>query len=555
MATESQILEAKKELARRELARREAAAAAPPQMSPRERLAQSLARVQENFDTGIDVAKTFGSPILAEPIAGLAGIATQNILNPIPSPQERAENVAATREALTYEPQTPEGQELASGVSERLKPFMDLVNSIRQKTGDYVYDKTGSPLAAGIASAAPDAAAEALGIGAGYRIGKAAARMRDAPGEIEVSKTLKEAAPTQQQLREQSTRHFTEIDDMGVTINNSEFSSLVERAEAAMKAKGGSPRVTAEAWGALEEMRDTLKKLDEGEPIPLSELEELREIANVAADTPTQPKKQAVALAVVDEIDDFIESATPKQFNMPEGVNPNEVGVKYRQARQQWGRYRRSQMLDKALDAATRQASGFENGVAIQFRQILNNPRKKKFFKPEELAAMSDVVERKSGAGIARALGKLGVDFGGGNNALLAFLTGVGTYGVTENVFAALSIVGASSTARKLAERLTLRNAKFADQLIRAGVDGRKITQAYMMNTPKNMRSADELSLLLMNENIDLSGVARSDLEKAAANLALERRAELAGAMSSGTATGNTQQQRKPPPQLQLVAP
>lgn len=511
-------------------------------------------KIRGLLTTGTDVATTVVGNLITSPLPGLAGIADnfrpskQYMQDPRAAiqsgnmvhettPNERAQTVSAIRDMVTFEPSTKGGREAMQKVGEFVQPLAEGMENASNQMGEHYRDLTGSDKVGAVASAIPAAVAEAIPLLAATKGARVAGGVKRVPMERKITKSINEAAPDQTTLRANADNLFQEIDDMGVTINRDSFAELVAKAEESAKSKGGSPRVTTEAWGALDDMKETLKKIDEGQPIPLSELEELREIASVAADTPGQAKKQAVALAIVNEIDDFIDNASPRQFNMPEGANSNAVGVKYKQARENWGRYRKSQMLDKAVSKAELQASGFENGIRIQFRQILNSEKRSRYFNDSELAAMKSVVDGTAGANILKALGKAGIDFGGGNNALLAMLTGMGTYGVTDNALWAFGVVGASSAAKKLAERLTVSNAALANQVVRAGKDARKITEAYLRNTPKAQRSADELSLLLMDKNIDLSVLGKQKLLEDAAKLATERRLQLTGALATGEAS------------------
>ena len=76
---------------------------------------------------------------------------------------------------------------------------------------------------------------------------------------------------------------------------------------------------------------------------------------------------------------------------------------------------------------------------------------------------------------------------------------------------------------------MTANNSRFADEFIRAGKDARKITAAYIDNVPKAQRSAQELSELLMDPDIDLSKVS-TPLGREAASIAQEG----SGALGAG---------------------
>jgi hypothetical protein len=485
-------------------------------------------KIAKGLNVAGDVAGTALTGMVAEVPAGLAAIGTQNILNPNPTWRERANNAETVRGALTMQPRTPEGQQVLQSVAEFIEPGTEMWKALERHLGDTAYDVTESPVFAGIVESLPFAVLEMLGLGLGKGAGTALARQPVKSMDRQITKSLDEAAPTKDALKSQSTQHFRELDAMNVTVNGDVYAGLVDSIEQKLVKGGMDKRVTPEVANVLEAMRETQAS---GKPITLSEIEVLREIANNAVD-PLNKNKARLGMMVINDIDDFLEGVKPEQLNLPPGKLPGEIGVKYRQARDQWGRYRRAELLDKAVSKAEVQASGLENGLRIQFRQILNNERKSKFFTDAELAAMRQVEQGTGGANLFKALGKAGIDFGGKNNALLAMLAGGGAWAASGNPILGLSIVAGSSIAKKLAERLTARNAAFANQVVRAGSDARKITEVYIRNTPKAQRSAEELSLILMNKNIDLKPLNRYRMEAEASKLAMQNRAELAAILA-----------------------
>jgi len=239
------------------------------------------------------------------------------------------------------------------------------------------------------------------------------------------------------------------------------------------------------------------------------------------------------------KIDNFLEDLEPGQLETG-GANANRVGVLYRNARKEWGQYRRSEMLDKAIGSASYARSGFENGLRQEFTNILKGIEKGKIhgFKDHEIAAMQRVADGTAGSNAAREIGKMGLATGKlGNNWLGAFFTGATAFqfgGLPASIAAVLT----GTAFKKLALRLTKGNADFAQQVIRAGDNAKDITEAYIRFTPKAQRSADELSLLLMHKDIDLAPLNRFRLEAQAAEMALKHRTQLIGALAGGSGTG-----------------
>ncbi|MCP3999403.1 MAG: hypothetical protein GY727_00615 [Gammaproteobacteria bacterium] len=110
----------------------------------------------------LETIGTVGSSMIAEPIAGLAGIAQS--INPFADEGAGAQAVQATREALTYEPRTEEGKEQLQSVGEALSPVGEVLEGVERGLGETVLEKTGSPELAAIAHSLPTAVLEAIGI-------------------------------------------------------------------------------------------------------------------------------------------------------------------------------------------------------------------------------------------------------------------------------------------------------------------------------------------------------------------------------------------------------
>ena len=106
-------------------------------------------------------------------------------------------------------------------------------------------------------------------------------------------------------------------------------------------------------------------------------------------------------------------------------------------------------------------------------------------------------------------------------------------------------IIGAVS--RSLAEKLTLNNARFADQVIRAGKNARKITAAYLDNTAPKARSAEELSQLLIRQDIDLNKLPKNKFNNEARKSALMYREKLKN-LTAAAAAGAAKPEAKIPP-------
>ena len=105
----------------------------------------------------VEPLATIGTGIIAEPIAGLSGLAALPFTD-----KPVVQNV---REALTYNPKTESGQKNIQALGNFLKPLGDAMEAIEQGSGDFGYD-LGGPITGAIFSALPAAALEVLGLAA-----------------------------------------------------------------------------------------------------------------------------------------------------------------------------------------------------------------------------------------------------------------------------------------------------------------------------------------------------------------------------------------------------
>lgn len=506
------------------------------------------------IDKGIGVgeaALTLGSSIVAEPLSGLSGIANMaqenlseglerqgldtaaEFVKPDISAAQAVEN---TRQDLTYQPRTQEGQENLQTIGDTLQPIGEAFSKAESLLGDAVFDATGSPALAAAATTIPTLATEVLGIAAGKGMTRMAQRTKKAREAGQIARDINNALPSKDQLLDTSRGIFKEIDDTGAVLKSDPFDNMVSRLEKLAESKGIDADITPMSAKALQRLQDA-----EGRQLTLIELDNLREVAKNAISA--GGKDGVIAMGFVDEIDDLLNSVTSKSFAA--GDNVADIGKKYGVARDLWGRAKRSDMLEEAFEKARNQASGFENGVRTQFRQILNNKNKRKFFKPDEITAMNRVVRGDKAENFARLIGRFGFSEGGAHNVLTS-MSGVGAGAAVGGVPGAMVVPLVGQVSRKLAQRMTVKNAEFADAVIRSGKDAKKIANAYRKFTPVKERSAAELSELLMKNDINLKAIKGDELLRKSAELASQRRAATAGA---GTVTAaqslDTQQQEQ----------
>lgn len=109
----------------------------------------------------LEPAATIASGIIAEPLAGVAGVVQS--LNPFADQGAGARAVEATREALTFQPRTEAGREGLQALGSVLEPVTSAIESAETTLGDIGFDVAG-PIGGAIGKTIPTAVLTALGV-------------------------------------------------------------------------------------------------------------------------------------------------------------------------------------------------------------------------------------------------------------------------------------------------------------------------------------------------------------------------------------------------------
>jgi hypothetical protein len=474
----------------------------------------------------IDSAAALASGIIAEPLAGIAGIG--QALNPFEDEGAGARAVKSVKEALTFKPRTEAGKSQQGSIGEKLAPVGKALSDTEKFLGNSTLELTGSPALAAVAHSLPTAALELLGI-KGKSLTKSVK-----PSSKQVKKALVESAPEVNQLKDASRKVYDEIDASGVRIKKQSFDTLINKIEQVTKKKGLDPRTTPLASGGL----DTLKK-SKGVDQTLGELDKLREVAsNVAADL--NPRQKALGNIMIAEIDDFLGNMKASDTLRGTDTAAN-TGKKFNAARKLWGRARRSELITQALKEAENSASGIENGIRKELNKITRSKKLSKFFPKNELSAMNDVIKGDVKQNMAKLVGRFGLSNSRSNNILSA-LGGIGGGGVVGGGIGAFVVPAIGTVSKQIAKKLTTNKANFVDTIVRAGSDGDKIARAYLTSVPKANRKVSDLADLLTDPNVNISVL--EDIANKTVQDALEiAKGKRAINLASGAVAGSVSQQ------------
>lgn len=290
-------------------------------------------------------------------------------------------------------------------------------------------------------------------VGAGLpAVGAAVGRGVDA---IRNSRAMREAsrlAPSMDDIRAAATRLYDQADT--AVMPRSGLTATAQQVQDDAARMAMDPMLTPTAARVVDNVTDAATAPDPN--ISFRELDILRRQAGIAAGDITNRPQAAIGAQVQDAIDTFIENTDP------------QTSAVLKEARDLWGRLRRSEIVERAIENAGRQASGFENGIRIQFRQILNNPRVARSFTQAERDAMEQVIRGTPLGNAMRWLGKLGVGLTQNTNAVGATL-GAGVGAALGGPIGAVALPAVATAARKGAEITTQRAAENLVPLIASG--------------------------------------------------------------------------------------
>ena len=318
------------------------------------------------------------------------------------------------------------------------------------------------------------------------------------------SKILTKSAPTIDKIKETARGIYKTLDDSGMSVPAKSFDNLADDIAATLKKEGADDILTPKAVRVANRLIE-----DKGTPKTLTELDTLRKIARSAAESQDLSEARLGQIAI-QKIDDYMDNIGG------EFIQDKTAGEAYRAARGLWQRAKKAELLETAVTNARDQASGFENGIRTQYRQLLKkiNTGKVKGFTNDEVEAIRKTVNGTRAGNIARFLGKFGVMDGVTSRSLTTLsgaglAGGVGTIagGTATGGIAAAAVPAIGQVSGALAQRMTLNNAKMAQNIVKAGKNWNAIANIYAKNTPKAQQSAAELAELFLANKIPVDSI------------------------------------------------
>lgn len=277
------------------------------------------------------------------------------------------------------------------------------------------------------------------------------------PAPVRPNVKLREV-PTNQEIRSQAGRAFKEADDAGVVYSGNAVKQLRENVLADLEEVGFDadlhPRVNA-----------VLKRLDvrsDANPdgnLTLKGSEILRRVAMNAAKSP-EKQERMLAWKVIDRIGEFQRTDNPGDVLMGDAKRGAQALAN---ARELWARMSASEIVDLAIETASRRASktgsgaNIDNTIRQNVDKILGRDGKPRGFTKDEIAVMQEIVDGTPLRNALRLFGKAsptGVVSGGFG---LGAVATAGPAGLMVPIMGFLSKIGADSLTKSAARDLSAR--------------------------------------------------------------------------------------------------
>ena len=345
---------------------------------------------------------------------------------------------------------------------------------------------------------------------------------------IRNSKFVQDVAPSVEALKNRASQLYRELDEAGVVVKKSYVQNLSNKVLNRAKKEGFRERMHPKVAAALEDFAP--------ENIGNKTLEDLMEyrvvMRNAAASN--EPSEQRIGQILKDEIDDTLDELT--SLNVVAG-NAKGVGPKLSEARSLWHRAKKSDQVAQLMELARLAGVGEEQGIRQEFRRQLKRIAKgqDKGWTQVEIDALQKVADGTKTSNIIKAMGKFGVLDTNDPRAMMATLGGIAGGTIVGDTTGAILVPLIGQVSRKTALKLTQKNARLADTVVRAGKDGRKIAIEYMRQIPRKDWDAEELSEIMLTRKVPASTL--KTMSEKGIKPARELAKKVVGLMSAGSLT------------------
>lgn len=284
--------------------------------------------------------------------------------------------------------------------------------------------------------------------------------------------------PTAAQIKESAGYQELKPVMQQAKIDKTQFQKIIDGIRAEADDFGMTTQQKGEFNGIL---NDWAKRGKNGGS--MYDLEVMRRSLSNAGQDVTKPANQALSGKLVDYLDDAVDAIPGGSQVTSSGATIDETKDALNLARETYRTGKKADIVEKALNAAKNQATGVENGLRVQFRKILDNPKTAKNFSEVEKQAMQDVVKGNFSTNAMRWLGTFGVPIDQARNFIGSLAGGgvgstIGSYlgGPGGAAIGGIALPAIGTAAKYGAQQGTQNAASVAEALVKAGPQA---SQAY----------------------------------------------------------------------------
>lgn len=288
--------------------------------------------------------------------------------------------------------------------------------------------------------------------------------------------SARRAVPEIEQVKEAASAFYKQADDIGLQVGNQKIAAIGRKMARELDEAGFDPDIHTKTAAAVR----SFGKLGSEDAASLGQLENKRRILGQAAQSMEKADK-SMATRMINVLDDEIASITLDDVVAGDTALASEV---LKNARALWSRSAKAELIQEAIDKAGRQASGLENGLRTQFRQLRNNKKAMSGFSQDERDLIEKVATGDVGTNIARLVGKLSFG-GGGSSNFLGGSIGMGAGYAAGGGLGAAVAPAVGFVGKKAAEQSTKSAAQRAQQAALSGIDPRLLAQTYRAAQPQ----------------------------------------------------------------------
>lgn len=281
-----------------------------------------------------------------------------------------------------------------------------------------------------------------------------------------IAKLAAKDAPERLAVKAEADVLYDKLRNAGIKYDSNSYDLMARNLAMKMHKEGFRPKTSAKVADSVEYVLEGMGKSPD-----YSDFEALRRNAGgllVSADA----QERKFGSMIVEALDDF---ATRSPLVTSGNVPAGQVAPLMKEARAAAQRNIKARAVEDAIERARNTASGFENGLRIEFRKLLNNPKARAGYTPTELAVFREIVRGTSLQNLSAQFGRLGVGVGTktAKAAALPLLAGGGGAAYIDPL-AGAATVAAASGVKYLAGRNAEKIAGRALGTVLSGKDAQR---------------------------------------------------------------------------------